>query len=89
DLLGWISALASEQVPEHHIEVRATACHQTDGSFVVNRTAKTWDYGAPGGLNPDVLVEKSVDDGSWEIVASGAFTDTTAPKREISGTFQT
>ncbi len=58
-LLGWISALASEQVPEHHIDVRATACHQTDGSFAVHWAAKTWDYNAPGGLNPDVLVEKS------------------------------
>jgi cell division septation protein DedD len=88
-LLGWISALASEQVPEHHIDVRATACHQTDGSFAVKWSAKTWDYNAPGGLNPDVLIEKSTDGGAWEIVARGAFTDTTTPKREISGTFQT
>ena len=66
-LLGWISALASEQVPEHHIDVRATACHQTDGSFAVQWTQ---DLGLqrPGGLNPDVLVEKSTDGGAWEIV---------------------
>ena len=88
-LLGWISALASEQVPEHHIDVSAKACHQADGSFVVNWAAKTWDYNAPGGLNPDVMVEKSTDGGAWEIVARGAFTDTTTPKREISGSFQT
>jgi len=88
-LLGWISALASEQVPEHHIDVRATACHQPDGSFAVQWTAKTWDYNAPGGLNPDVLVEKSTGGGDWEFVGRGAFTDTATPKREISGTFQT
>lgn len=86
-LLGWVSALASEQVPAHHIDVRATACHQADGSFAVQWVAKTWDYSAPGGINPDVLVEKSTNDGEWEIVARGAFTDTTKPKREMLGNF--
>jgi hypothetical protein len=87
--LFWATALAAIQQPDHHINVSAIACRQADGSFWANWVSKTWDYNGSGGLNSDVLIEKSVDSGPWQIVARGAFTDTTTPKRELSGSFQT
>lgn len=62
---------AQDDEAAHYGEVAGAACKQPDGGFWVNWVATSWTLDGDKGLNDSVTVERSVDGGPWQTVATG------------------